>query len=69
MPDARMAYQRDRFVFGDGAKEIAQRRAAESERSALQPRLQPCVKHAGVLIGWCTGNIVSCRYRSVAFTR
>jgi hypothetical protein len=64
-----MAYQRDRFTFGDGAEEIAQRRAAESERIALQPRLQPCVEHAGVLIGWCTGNIVSCRYRSVAFTR
>ena len=66
---ARMAHQRDRFVFGDGAEEIAQRRAAETKRIALQPRLQPRVEHAGVLIGWCPGKIVSCRYRLVAFTR
>jgi hypothetical protein len=64
-----MANQRDRFVFGDSAEEITQRRAAESERIALQPRLQTCIEHLGVLIGWCSGNIVSCRYRWVAFTR
>ncbi len=66
---ARVPHQCDRFVFGDGVEEIAQRRAAESERIALQPRLQPRVEHAGVLIGWCPGKIASCKYRLVAFAR
>ena len=61
MPDARAwLYQRDRFVFGDGAEEIAQRRAAKSERIAPQPRLQPCVEHAAIA-HW----LLSWRYRIV----
>ena len=53
----RVAHERDRLVVGDRAEEVAQRRAAEAQRPAIQSRLQPRIEHAGVLIGWMSWQV------------